>query len=190
MYIRILGQCVDGRPVSDRTAALTQSALGTTSTPLRSLAANAKAAGLSWVCALTLGLSPGLCLADTSKPAAEAAPQAEGSSQLEDQTPPSASGTPIYSVWKLLTHEQKTQYLAGYVQGWRDASRVTDIAIDFVKQNPEEAVRGLEQLKGLYDLSDVSPSLLVTRIDRYLSDSANRSASLSLAISAARNSGL
>jgi hypothetical protein len=99
---------------------------------------------------------------------------------------PKPQGIPIYPVWRLLTHEQKTQYLAGYVQGWKDASRVTDIAIEFVKENPEDAVKGLEQLKSLYDLSDLSPSLLVVQIDNYLSSVENREAPLSLAISAAR----
>jgi hypothetical protein len=97
-----------------------------------------------------------------------------------------SKGIPIYPVWRLLSHEQKTQFLAGYVQGWKDASRVTDIAIEFVKENPNDAVKGLEQLKSLYDLSDLSPSLLVTQIDSYLSSVENRDAPLSLAISAAR----
>ncbi len=113
---------------------------------------------------------------------------AQAGDTSEDPVPASSSGTPIYPVWKLLSFEQKANYLAGYVQGWKDASRVTDIAIEYVKQNPEEAVRGLEQLKGLYDLSDVSPSLMVSKIDSFLGEPSNRSAPLSLAISTARNS--
>ena len=96
-------------------------------------------------------------------------------------------GQAIYPVWKLLTREQKMQFVAGYVQGWKDASKVTDIAIGFVRDNPNEAVSGLEKLKSLYDLSDVSPSLITTQLDGFFARTENQSASLSLAISTARS---
>jgi hypothetical protein len=99
-----------------------------------------------------------------------------------DQTP----GKAIYPVWRLLTRDQKMQFVAGYVQGWKDASKVTDIAIGFVRENPTEAVSGLERLKSLYDLSDVSPSLITTRLDTFFAKTENQSASLSYAISAAK----
>jgi len=79
------------------------------------------------------------------------------------------------------------QFVAGYVQGWKDASKVTDIAIGFVRDNPNEAVSGLEKLKSLYDLSDVSPSLITTQLDGFFARTENQSASLSLAISTARS---
>ena len=106
---------------------------------------------------------------------------------LKAESEPEAAGpAPFYPVWRLLSQEQKSQYLAGYVQGWKDASKVTDIAIQYVKENPQEAVSGLQKLKVLYDLSDVSPSLLVSQIDRFFIDPKHQSASLSLAISSVR----
>ena len=101
-------------------------------------------------------------------------------SSAEEQSP----GKAIYPVWKLLTRDQKMQFVAGYVQGWKDASKVTDIAIGFVRENPSQAVSGLERLKSLYDLSDVSPSLITTQLDSFFSKAENQSASLSYAISA------
>lgn len=97
-----------------------------------------------------------------------------------------ASGGTSYATWRLLTNEQKQEFLAGYVQGWRDASQVTDVAIDFVRENPNEAVAGLQRLKKLYEMSDLSPSFLAREVDKFFSEPANHSASFALAISAAR----
>lgn len=100
---------------------------------------------------------------------------------------PRARSEAFYPVWRLLTQEQKLQFVAGYVHGWRDASRVLDIAIGYVQENPERAVDGMRKLSSLYNLSDIAPSIVVTQIDRFFSQPDNREASLSYALSAARS---
>jgi hypothetical protein len=88
-------------------------------------------------------------------------------------------------VWKLMTREQKQEFIAGYVWGWRDAAKVTEIAISYIKENPREAIEGLERVKALYDLSELKPGLLVEALDRFYANPENRNASLSRAVSAA-----
>lgn len=91
--------------------------------------------------------------------------------------------------WKLLTNEQKQQFIAGYLYAWKDAARVTDVAIGFVKENPKEAVNGLEKIKSLYDLSILSPAGAVQQLDTFFSEPSHSKASLSVAITAVKNSG-
>jgi hypothetical protein len=88
--------------------------------------------------------------------------------------------------WKLLSTEQKQQFIAGYIQGWRDAARVTDIAIGYVRTNPEKALDGLEGVKQLYDLSGVKPTQLAQEVDAFYADPENGGAPLSLAITSAK----
>lgn len=97
-----------------------------------------------------------------------------------------SSPSSFLPIWKLLTYDQKVQFVSGYIQGWKDAARVTDVAISFVRENPNNAVDGLEKLKGLYDLSDLKPNMVVDHIDSFYSDPDNSEAALSLAISASR----
>lgn len=98
----------------------------------------------------------------------------------------SKSPSSFLPIWRHLSPEQKRNFISGYVQGWRDASVVTDIALTYVRQEPQQAITGLERLKAVYDLSDVNPSDLVPEIDRFYADPTNSQAALSLAISAAR----
>lgn len=94
----------------------------------------------------------------------------------------------FYPTWKLLGSKEKEQFVAGYIQGWKDAAQVTDIAISFVQDNPGKAVEGLEQVKGLYDVRDIRPGLLAGAIDDFYSRPENQGAALSLAVSAAKSS--
>lgn len=89
--------------------------------------------------------------------------------------------------WKLMNAQEKQHFIAGYVQGWRDAQQVTDITISYVKKNPANAVSGLEKMRSLYDLSGAKPELLARAIDVFYMDPANGNASLSSAVTAARN---
>ena len=90
-------------------------------------------------------------------------------------------------VWKLLSNDQKQEFVAGYIQGWHDAAMVTDIAITYIKQNPRDAINGLERIKSVYDLSAVKPDAVVQAIDEFYSNPENGAAPLSLAITSARN---
>lgn len=92
--------------------------------------------------------------------------------------------TPFAPTWKLLNSEQKQQFMAGYLKGWRDSAQITDIAIEYVEKNPAEAVSGLRRLKGIYDLSGVTPEVLSQGVDRYFADPENQSSGLSKAVSA------
>lgn len=88
--------------------------------------------------------------------------------------------------WKLMTLEQKQQFVAGYLQGWRDAAVVTDIVISYVRKNPQKAVASLEGVKELYNLKSLRSAELVERIDEFYADPSNNSAPLSRAVTAAR----
>jgi hypothetical protein len=94
--------------------------------------------------------------------------------------------TAFYPTWKLLSDQEKRQFISGYLQGWRDAAKVTDIAIHYVKTNPSEAVTGLEGIKSLYNLEGIRSEQAVQAIDLYFSDPENHDAPLSRAVTAAR----
>lgn len=83
--------------------------------------------------------------------------------------------------WKLLSNKDKQQFIAGYLQGLRDAQKITSIASGFVRDNPEKAIDALERLEGLYE-TKVPPGRLVEGIDAFYSDSMNMDASLSVAV--------
>jgi len=96
-------------------------------------------------------------------------------------------GSPFLPTWKLLTDEAKRQFVAGYLHGWSDAAKVTDIAIDYVRGNPDEALDGLKRLKQLYNISGVQAELLSEGITQFYADPENAGAPLSKAVTAARN---
>ena len=102
---------------------------------------------------------------------------AEGSTQTE------ASFLPT---WKLLNSEAKQQFVAGYLFGWRDAARVTDLAIEYVKENPNNAVSGLERVRQIYDMEGLTAESMVRELDRFFSESEGRDATLSQAMTAAK----
>jgi hypothetical protein len=88
--------------------------------------------------------------------------------------------------WRLLTAEQKQQFMAGYLMGLSDASEVTDIAIEYVQQNPKQAVESLSQLKRVYDMSLLSPREVAKEVDLFYADTNNKDKALTAAVSAAR----
>ena len=91
------------------------------------------------------------------------------------------------ATWKLLNTQEKQQFMAGYLYGWRDAAKVTDIAIGYVKDNPNKAVEGLESIRSLYDVSRFNSSAIAQKIDEFFQDADNREASLTAAVSYARS---
>ncbi len=93
---------------------------------------------------------------------------------------------PFLPTWKLLRSDAKNQFIAGYLFGWRDAANVTDVAIDYVKQNPQNAVDGLERIRGIYDMNGVTSESIVRELDLYFSEADGREATLSQAITTVR----
>lgn len=93
-----------------------------------------------------------------------------------------AGEEPFLPTWKLLKGSEKTQFIAGYLYGWRDAARVTDAAIEFVKENPTEAVEGLEKIRSLYAGSETTPDVVAREIDAFFSKSENSEATFAQAI--------
>lgn len=94
--------------------------------------------------------------------------------------------SPFLPTWKLLRGDSKQQFVAGYLFGWRDAARVTDVAIEYVQQNPNNAVQSLEKIKGLYDMNDLTADMVVRELDRYFSENDSKDATLPQAITAVR----
>ena len=92
----------------------------------------------------------------------------------------------FFPTWRLLNKQQKQQFIAGYLQGWKDAEKVTEITLDYVRKNPDKAVKGLESVRGLYDLSYLQPDELAHEIDDFYSDPDNHEASFSKAVTAAK----
>ncbi len=89
--------------------------------------------------------------------------------------------------WSLLNSEQKQYFISGYLKGLADSSKITDVAIEFVQQNPRQAVQGLNELKKLYDLSSRSAIEVAPKVDAFYADPKNKDKPLSLAISAVRS---
>jgi hypothetical protein len=94
--------------------------------------------------------------------------------------------TSFLPTWKLLNPQEKQQFMAGYLFGWRDAAKVTEIAIGYVRENPQKALEGLESIRSLYDVSKVNSSAMAHEVDTFFQDSDNRDASLMAAISYAK----
>jgi hypothetical protein len=92
------------------------------------------------------------------------------------------------AVWRLMSNEQKQQFIAGYFQGWRDANKVTDIAIQYVREHPDKAIDGLEKIRALYDLHELSPNEVIPLIDAFYKHPENQNATFSSAVTAARQS--
>lgn len=88
--------------------------------------------------------------------------------------------------WKLLDPESKEQFVAGYLQGWKDAAQVTDVVKEYVKENPQKAVEGLDKIKQLYDMNAVRPAQIVLLVDEFYKKPENSSAGLSKAVSSAK----
>ena len=99
----------------------------------------------------------------------------------------SADGGSFEPVWRLLTREQKQQFVAGYLNGMRDAAKMTDLLQDIVKQNPESASGSLDRLAQIYQgVGRSSPDSIVAGIESFYADPANSGAQLSAAITAAQ----
>jgi hypothetical protein len=89
--------------------------------------------------------------------------------------------------WKLFrTNESKQQFVAGYLSGFRDAARVTDVAIAYAKEHPNDTVSGLERIKGIYAMEGLTAETMVRELDAFFAEPEGKEATLSQAIVAAR----
>lgn len=89
--------------------------------------------------------------------------------------------------WKLLKEQERQQFIAGYMFGWSDAAKVTDVAIQFVRENPTNAVEGLTKIRSLYDFKGLKADSVARQLDSFFSQPENRDATLSQAITAVRS---
>lgn len=96
------------------------------------------------------------------------------------------SDEPFLPTWKLLKSAERSQFIAGYLYGWRDAAKVTGIAIEFVKENPKDAVEGLTKLQSLYTMEGLKADVVSKELDTFFSKSENKDATLSQAVTAVR----
>ena len=91
--------------------------------------------------------------------------------------------------WKLLSAQEKQQFISGYLQGWRDAARLLEVTQGYVQERPAEAASSIERLAGIYGgLSGLHADAVAAEVERFYHDPANSRAPLSAAITAARNS--
>jgi hypothetical protein len=89
--------------------------------------------------------------------------------------------------WKLLNTEQKQHFIAGYLQAWKDAAQVTDIAMGYIKENPDKALEGLGSVRAMYETQGLRPADLAHQIDLFYKETNNRDATLSRAMSYAKS---
>jgi hypothetical protein len=89
--------------------------------------------------------------------------------------------------WRLLSPSQKQDFVAGYMLGWSDAAKVTDVVIGYVKDHPHESISGLQRIKQIYDFGGISPAEAVSGLDRFYARPENREAPFSQAISAMKS---
>lgn len=104
-------------------------------------------------------------------------------SQGTAQTEESAK---FYPTWRNLNYQQKQQFLSGYLYGVGDARKIIDIVIGYLRDNPGEALSGLERIKKVYNTRGLDPTELVDAIDDFYEDPEHHDASLSLALSSAK----
>lgn len=97
-----------------------------------------------------------------------------------------SNDTAFAPTWKMLSPAAKQQFVSGYLFALRDAERITDIAVDFVRKNPDVAIESLERIKQLYKVKGSNPAEIAAKIDSFYSQPENASASLSLAINSNR----
>ena len=93
----------------------------------------------------------------------------------------------FFPVWRLLSSDEKRQFVAGYLKGWQDAATVTDIVITYIREHPENTIDGLQRIRQIYDLNNLKPDIAATAIDEFYANPENQNAALSVAVTAARN---
>ena len=96
------------------------------------------------------------------------------------------TNTSFYPTWKLLKPSERKLFVSGYLHGWRDSRRVTEILKAHVEKNPDSAVASLEKIRELYSTADVPIEELVERLTVFYTDPENHDAPLSVAVSASR----
>lgn len=109
-------------------------------------------------------------------------------SSLILSSPTASQDDAFLPTWKLLSRQEKQHFVSGYLQGWRDAQKVVEIAGELARENPETAKDSLDKLRSIYDMESLRPDSMAEALDRFFSDPDNAGATLSKAMSAARQS--
>jgi hypothetical protein len=81
-----------------------------------------------------------------------------------------------------MKNDERRYFVAGYIYGWKDAGKVMEIAQDYVRENPGNAVTGLEKIRSVYDLSSVRVDDAIRDLNAFFADPSNRDATFSQAI--------
>ena len=102
---------------------------------------------------------------------------------IADEIHASASFLPI---WRLMTPEQRQQFIAGYVYALGDAQKISNLALTLAEEDPQQAKEALQSLKRLYEPPHLKPDRLASAVDEFYADPDNQDAALSAALSAIR----
>jgi hypothetical protein len=94
---------------------------------------------------------------------------------------------PFAQTWKLMSSIEKQQFVAGYLFGLRDAARMQDVTLNYIRENPAQAVPGIEKIRDLLAAEGVKPDTMVRLVDEYFGDAKNRNATITMAMSLARS---
>ena len=88
--------------------------------------------------------------------------------------------------WKLLSADQKRQFVAGYLQAWQDAGKVTEALAAFSREKPEQLAQSFDKILAIFDVARLSPDTVARELDRIFSDPETRELTLAEAMSSAR----
>ena len=97
------------------------------------------------------------------------------------------AATPFAETWKMMSSLEKQQFAAGYLFGLRDAARMQDVTLSYIRENPTQAISGIERIRDILSAEGASPDTLVRSVDEYFNDAKNRNATITMAMSRARS---
>ena len=92
----------------------------------------------------------------------------------------------LLPTWRLLSRQQKEQFVAGYLQGMREAEHITKLAI--AGANEKNLSETLSQLPSVYDVQGLAARDLVVEIDAFYKKPENRDKPMFAAVIEARRS--
>lgn len=94
---------------------------------------------------------------------------------------------PFAQTWKMMSAVEKQQFVAGYLFGLRDAARMQDVTLAYIRENPAQAISGIERIRDILAADGVQPDRMVQLVDQYFADPKNREGTITMAMSLARS---
>lgn len=135
-----------------------------------------------WILTWAVSTSASLLAATAARADPHVTPSVDETPAAPHALPPA----PFGSTWRLLTSDQKQQFVAGYLYGWRDSLKVSEVVLQFIRDNPTQAEKGMEKILSLYNVRNAGPELIVQELNSFFADPDNLNAPLSDALSVAR----